>query len=179
MLARLGGAWAQFVDEKSHIHASETGAGGDVHISRRTRWDRRRLHVGLRSTDLGLPTSRTVERAALAGRAGVLRQGSRRKWALTRFELLRMDGDETTSVERHHGRMQGLRVSHRRVMLSARAPGGVAGAEPRGAIVPSRSVSCDRARMLRLRCVGVHHAHIGYLALHDDDSGAAWARCLR
>lgn len=82
-----------------------------------------------------------------------------------------MDGDETTSVERHHGRMQGLRVSHRRVMLSARAPGGVAGAEPRGAIVPSRSVCCDRARVLRLRCAGVHHTHIGYLALHDDDSG--------
>lgn len=56
--------------------------------------------------------------------------------------------------------MQGLRESHRRVMLSARAPGGVAGAEPRGAIVPSRSVCCDRARELRLRCAGVHHTHV-------------------
>lgn len=164
--ARLGGAWALLVYEKGSIHASETGAAGGVHISRRTRWDRRRLHVGLRSTDLGLPTSRTVERAALAGRAGVLRQGSRRKWALTRFELLRMDGDETTSVERQYGRMQGLRVSHRRVMLSARAPGGVAGAEPRGAIVPSRSVCCDRARVLRLRCAGVYSVHD---SSHDDD----------
>jgi hypothetical protein len=77
-----------------------------------------------------------------------------------------MDGDETTSVERQYGRMQGLRVSHRRVMLSARAPGGVAGAEPRGAIVPSRSVCCDRARVLRLRCAGVYSVHD---SSHDDD----------
>lgn len=70
-----------------------------------------------------------------------------------------MDGDETTSVERDYGRMQGLRVSHRRVMLSARAHGGVAGAEPRGAIVPSRSVCCDRALELRLRCAGVYSVH--------------------
>jgi hypothetical protein len=114
----------------------------------------------------GLATSRAVKRRALAGRAGVLRQGSRRNEALTRFELLRMDGDETTSVERQYGRMQGVRVSHRRVMLSARAPGGVAGAEPRGAIVPSRSVCCDRARVLRLRCAGVYSVHD---SSYDDD----------
>lgn len=100
--------------------------------------------------------------AASAGWSSPSGQGMR-DGALARFELLRMDGDETTSVERQSGRMQGLRVSHRRVMLSARAPGGVAGAEPRGAIVPSRSVCCDRARVLRLRCVGVrgvHHTHV-------------------
>lgn len=115
-----------------------------------------------------LPGQWSDECSLLAGRAGVLRQGSRRKWALTRFELLRMDGDETTSVERQYGRMQGLRVSHRRVMPSARAPGGVAGAEPRGAIVPSRSVCCDRARVLRLRCAGVYSVHD---SSYDDDDG--------
>lgn len=63
-----------------------------------------------------------------------------------------LDGDETTSVERQGGRMQGPRVSHRRVMF-LHGPGGVAGAEPRGAIVASRSDSCDRRLVLRLRCV--------------------------
>jgi hypothetical protein len=99
----------------------------------------------------------------------------RRNEALARIELLRLNGDETTSAERHYGRMQGLRVSHRRVMPSARAPGGVAGAEPRGAIVPSRSVCCDRALVLRLRCVGVNSVHD---SSHDDDEqhgiGASW-----
>lgn len=143
--ARLGGAWALFVDEKGGIHASETGAaalsidraglGAIVHAcmlvcDRRTSNFQGRGATSAGWTSWSSPTGQDSSQ----GRNG----------ALARFELLRMDGDETTSVERQYGRMQGLRVSHRRVMLSARAPGGVAGAEPRGAIVPSRSVCCDR-----------------------------------